>query len=409
MKIFKYLINFMILFFSIYQITAQDIYVPITEKTVNTILYALKSDLALKIKTEINNNFLTSRGTSVHHCYFNFKPSLQTDFYFKMDTKGTLDFGILGSSPFTIYVETIIGIGFNFVYDAATNKIKTNISSISVDKFKVWSSNFLIDTYLSFIRGKVRDEVEDLIKTGAVFNMLNNLALPALTINLPKNGKLVYHSITYSSAEDGLIVGLSYAGPLAVSISGPAVLNSNQTGSFLASARHGSTPYKNYTWYKRIGNGSWVYLSSANEISTSSTSNFSLKCTVLDNINNTAQETHDVYIYGKGPFSKSLAEESGENIAVPDALELYNNYPNPFNPSTTIKFSVPDNQYVRLTIYNLNGQKIKTLFTGYIEEGYHEFIWDGSNQEGIKVASGIYICELRSDNRRLVKKMIFTK
>jgi hypothetical protein len=75
---------------------------------------------------------------------------------------------------------------------------------------------------------------------------------------------------------------------------------------------------------------------------------------------------------------------------------LLQNYPNPFNLSTTIKYILPEETQVRLVIYNAAGQRIKTLVDKYQPAGLKTVIWNGENNKGVKVASGIYICVLRS-------------
>jgi flagellar hook assembly protein FlgD len=72
-------------------------------------------------------------------------------------------------------------------------------------------------------------------------------------------------------------------------------------------------------------------------------------------------------------------------------------------PCKTIKL------YVVLTVYNIMEQKIKTLINGIVSKGEHQAVWNGKNQTGGTVASGVYIYELKAANKRLLKKMIFAK
>jgi hypothetical protein len=100
-----------------------------------------------------------------------------------------------------------------------------------------------------------------------------------------------------------------------------------------------------------------------------------------------------------------------ENEAeVPTAFELLQNYPNPFNPTTTIEFRVPEaSGDVRLTIYNLLGQSVRTLLAGPQAAGTHRVVWDGRNDAGAAVGSGTYICQLRSKNAVMSKKLTLMK
>ncbi len=95
-------------------------------------------------------------------------------------------------------------------------------------------------------------------------------------------------------------------------------------------------------------------------------------------------------------------EDAKNNI--PKNFSLSQNYPNPFNPSTKIEFSIPSTQKIELNIYNILGQKIATLFDGEIAPGIHTVTFDAS-----RLASGVYIYQLRGENVDIVKKMILTK
>jgi len=86
------------------------------------------------------------------------------------------------------------------------------------------------------------------------------------------------------------------------------------------------------------------------------------------------------------------------------------NYPNPFNNSTTITFSVTKNTAaVRATIYNIFGQKIKILFRGHLTSGNYRLLWNGVNEQGMPVASGIYFYSIQIDNRVLSKRLHLIK
>jgi hypothetical protein len=78
------------------------------------------------------------------------------------------------------------------------------------------------------------------------------------------------------------------------------------------------------------------------------------------------------------------------------SYELEQNYPNPFNPSTTIKFALPEAGEVKLVIYNSNGQLVRTLYSGEMSAGRFEVEWDGKNESGERVASGVYLYELKA-------------
>ncbi|NQV18123.1 MAG: right-handed parallel beta-helix repeat-containing protein [Armatimonadetes bacterium] len=84
--------------------------------------------------------------------------------------------------------------------------------------------------------------------------------------------------------------------------------------------------------------------------------------------------------------------------------ELHNNFPNPFNPSTTISFSNSEKSKVLLNVYNIKGQKVKTLVKDTFESGTHSVIWEGSDDSGKSVCSGIYFYQLMIDNKPITAK-----
>jgi len=94
---------------------------------------------------------------------------------------------------------------------------------------------------------------------------------------------------------------------------------------------------------------------------------------------------------------------------IPEEFALGQNYPNPFNPITNINFSVPRTGTVSLVIYNIMGQKIKTLVSGNMKYGYHTVNWNGLDQLGRQVSSGVYFSELRAKGFRQTKKMLMLK
>lgn len=89
---------------------------------------------------------------------------------------------------------------------------------------------------------------------------------------------------------------------------------------------------------------------------------------------------------------------------LPQSFKLYNNYPNPFNPSTQIQYSIPRNGHVLLKIYNLLGQEVATLFEGTQNSGTYTATFDGS-----KFSSGVYFYRLQADKFVETKKLMLMK
>ena len=90
--------------------------------------------------------------------------------------------------------------------------------------------------------------------------------------------------------------------------------------------------------------------------------------------------------------------------------KLYSNYPNPFNPTTTLKFDVPQNtRNVELSIYNILGVKVKTLYSGSVNAGQYTSVWDGTNEAGEVMPSGVYFATLKTENFSQTIKMMLMK
>ena len=94
----------------------------------------------------------------------------------------------------------------------------------------------------------------------------------------------------------------------------------------------------------------------------------------------------------------------------PSAFNLDQNYPNPFNPSTTIDYRLSRSSQVELAVYNMLGQKIRTLVSDKIQAvGTHSVKWDGRDDSGAQVASGVYIYQLKTGNQVETRKMMLMK
>jgi hypothetical protein len=108
-----------------------------------------------------------------------------------------------------------------------------------------------------------------------------------------------------------------------------------------------------------------------------------------------------------------LVERSGdlntESIGIPNSFVLHPNYPNPFNPETQIRFEIPYAGNVDLSIYNLLGMKVRTLYAGQKSAGVFVYKWDGKNDNNQSVSGGVYIYKLQSGQQMQMRKMILLK
>lgn len=116
-------------------------------------------------------------------------------------------------------------------------------------------------------------------------------------------------------------------------------------------------------------------------------------------------------------FEFVLSEKFNETVHIEDALVvskpkqdiLKRNYPNPFNPETAIEFNISEDTQAQLTIYNIKGQLVATLFDGSIKAGEHRLIWNGKDESGKEVGSGVYLYRLKTDGYDKVNKMLLVK
>jgi len=121
-------------------------------------------------------------------------------------------------------------------------------------------------------------------------------------------------------------------------------------------------------------------------------------------VNHNNEPTDEPLFEGLGTV---FAEVNAMNI--PEKFGLSQNYPNPFNPTTVISYQLPVNSDVQLQIYNIRGQLVKTLIDREIEAGYHQIHWNGQNEIGRPVASGVYFYILSTPTFTEVKKMVLLR
>ena len=112
-------------------------------------------------------------------------------------------------------------------------------------------------------------------------------------------------------------------------------------------------------------------------------------------------------VVGRPGFLEGELLESRE---IPTRFELFQNFPNPFNPSTTIRYGLPAAERVSLVIYNVLGEKVATLAAGTQQEaGYHAEVWDGRSDAGTQVASGVYFARMRAGRFMQTQTMVLIK
>lgn len=136
-------------------------------------------------------------------------------------------------------------------------------------------------------------------------------------------------------------------------------------------------------------------------------------------------DTGDVTLYVTGNGANNNFSTSGDRIYaasfafgeeqivgvgdLPATARLLPNYPNPFNPATTIAFELPSDRPVRLTIYGVDGRRIRTLVDGRRTAGMHEVRWDGTDEVGGAVPSGTYLYRLESGSTVTARRMVLVR
>jgi subtilisin family serine protease len=183
-------------------------------------------------------------------------------------------------------------------------------------------------------------------------------------------------------------------------IDGPSVLSKGQTGTWIANPSEGS-----YEWrWRYYPNGSWsgIVSTSRTYSETMVGMDFQLWVRVTK-----FGETKDAYkiVYSRDGFIEPTFSEiiSSSDINLPDKFNVLI-YPNPFNPITKIKFSLPEDSYVEIKVYDVLGRKIETLLSENRKAGYHEITFDASN-----LPSGVYFYRIKAGKFADVKKMILMK
>ena len=94
---------------------------------------------------------------------------------------------------------------------------------------------------------------------------------------------------------------------------------------------------------------------------------------------------------------------------MPLAFSLGQNYPNPFNPTTNINYSIASDSFVTVTIFNVIGEKIKTLSNGFATSGHKSVKWNAQNEKGQEVSAGLYVYTIEAGSFKDTKKMLLLK
>ncbi|MGH1363320.1 MAG: FlgD immunoglobulin-like domain containing protein [Calditrichia bacterium] len=190
-------------------------------------------------------------------------------------------------------------------------------------------------------------------------------------------------------------IGQSYT----ASISGAAELGSGQSATYTSSVAGGSGSYT-YQWSFKEDGGSWVTLGTGTTQSvTMDGTDLTVKLLITDtSTDNCAQ--HEFQVQYNPKAKNSITNNTSLSTSI------IGNYPNPFNPSTTIRFALAERSDISLIIYNALGQKVNILVEESVEAGEYSISWNGTDDSGQRVASGIYFLRLEAGNIIQTRKML---
>lgn len=190
-----------------------------------------------------------------------------------------------------------------------------------------------------------------------------------------------------------------------VSISGPTELDYGENGNWTATIYCGSGSYE---WRYRDNGGAWsgvVSTSSSYSRTMPDINYFELKVEVTDG-SRYAEDTHAVYrTYGGLPRISTGTEET----QIPKAYGLAQNHPNPFNPTTTIRYELPEPSSVTLVVYDILGNEINRWTIEREGAGYKQVVWGGTDEKGQPVSASIYIYRLTARSMESDKRFTQTR
>ena len=139
---------------------------------------------------------------------------------------------------------------------------------------------------------------------------------------------------------------------------------------------------------------------------------------VYDNQLNDPDDADATFVLGGGsivihdnPKTKKANEfvDDSQIVTIPTEFALHQNYPNPFNPETQIRYMLAEERRVSLDIYNIMGEKIRTLINGLMNVGYHSVTWDGRDNFGKQVSGGIYLARIQAGTYTKTIRMLLMK
>lgn len=189
--------------------------------------------------------------------------------------------------------------------------------------------------------------------------------------------------------------------PLSVSISGPMCVPNKGNLATLTANPSGGTGTYSYSWSGQTTQSITVNVSNCPDRFT----------VTVTSGTQTASASKDVFYSSGGCDCGGEFLEKSNTLSnqIPEQFELRQNYPNPFNPTTSIRFGIPEASQVKLKIYNIRGQEIRSLVNNMLSARYYDVLWDGKDDLGNQVSSGVYIYRLETGKFIKSKRMMLIK
>ncbi|MEO9887235.1 MAG: T9SS type A sorting domain-containing protein [Balneola sp.] len=226
------------------------------------------------------------------------------------------------------------------------------------------------------------------------------------TISTPST-TTTYKVTSYNSEGESIFAPQVNVGPIS-NFSGPLIIETNEVATWNSTSTGGDTPYT-YRWERRgSGSSSWTYLGSGSfmTLSYSTPQYFDLRLKVTDSDNIYSYFQRQIIVNqqsgGGGCADPTIpCKRIGESL--PTEFSFSDNYPNPFNPSTQIRFELPERAEVSIKVYNIMGQEVATLINSQMQAGFHNTTFNADN-----LASGVYIARLSaigSSGERFIREI----
>jgi len=125
-------------------------------------------------------------------------------------------------------------------------------------------------------------------------------------------------------------------------------------------------------------------------------------------LRNRARYLHAIYP-NLGEYVARFVTGTSDNPNVPTEFALDQNFPNPFNPSTQIRFTIPDEGQVKLSVFDLLGREIRVLLHSSLTAGSHTLTWNGRDASGVSAPSGVYFYRLTHGDRQVTRKLLLLR